>query len=724
MPIHFRHPSLDRLAELGAESSAPDRQRIARHVRDCPRCQDRLRFIRRLERAGPDVLSAELPSGVLDRALTSRTAGVRIIAPTGRGKAPRTRAPTRPLIVAAAFAAVVAMAIFSTRSDIVAGESESTLAITPSAPRAGDRVAVEYHPAVLSFIHANRLILRGRLRTSKSASYGRVSMPQLLDTLRRAPDGAFRGSFVLPDSVVYVALVVEDSSASVVDSRDGRLWEVLVHDQDGEPTIEALTQRENAFMGLSWEEAYGAAKLNVQLHPESIVAWNEVEFFEKELFGDHAADSLAKNRSKMLGDLTHRYRIASYVLPGELGAIVWRTFLKRDTAALEYWYARLVREAPHHSQVAQIATVQLADRYWKTAPRTLLDSLESLWPRVAPVYGSGAVIISVGQQVARQLGDRKAYLQWVDRASGMDRLARTGVALANFAPTRNEGMQRIRAALERPIVELEAERPLTVNETEFARMMADRRRELLAALGEALIAAKKPREGLDTLSIAISDGWDLQLLKRVAAQRMEAGDTAGSLEVEAKISVDPRTSQAHIDSITRLAVSRLGSAQWSDARATAQREMGRETMSRSLLRTIRGDPSATNTAEQEQSLKELTEGKPSVLIYWSRHCGPALQALPAIDSVGRVLRKQGVPVYLVADEAHSAETAKFFREHKVDIPVLYDLRREVNTALRNFGTPAYYVLDSQGRIRFNEVNEVNDLLLQIRAIQLDASNAP
>jgi len=148
--------------------------------------------------------------------------------------------------------------------------------------------------------------------------------------------------------------------------------------------------------------------------------------------------------------------------------------------------------------------------------------------------------------------------------------------------------------------------------------------------------------------------------------------------------------------------------------------MVRETMSRSLLRTIRGDPGAANEEGQMQSLKKLTLGKPSVIVYWSRHCGPALQALPAIDSVGRVLRKQGIPIYLVADEAPSAETATFFREHKVDLAVFYDSRREVNAALRNFGTPAYYVLDGEGRVRFNEVVEVNDVLLQIRALQSEA----
>jgi len=339
------------------------------------------------------------------------------------------------------------------------------------------------------------------------------------------------------------------------------------------------------------------------------------------------------------------------------------------------------------------------------------------------VYGPGTYIITTGQQVARKVGDGKAYQRWVDRASGKDSLARTGVALAGFAPTREEGMRRIRGALNTPLVDLQRDRPLTASQSEYVRTIADRRRELLGGLGEALIAAGKRREGLDTLSIALSDGWDLQLMKRVAAQRLEAGDTTGWLKVEARISVDPRTARPHIDSTTRLAVSRLGTVYWSDARATAEREMVRETLSRSIMQTIRGDPTAVNDAGQRQSLKDSTAGKPSVIVYWSRHCGPALAALPAIDSVGRVLRSEGVPVYLVADEAPSTGTSSFFREHRIHIPVLYDSRKEINIALRNFGTPAYYVLDGSGRVRFKYTQEVNDILLQIRAIQV-SPNSP
>jgi hypothetical protein len=304
----------------------------------------------------------------------------------------------------------------------------------------------------------------------------------------------------------------------------------------------------------------------------------------------------------------------------------------------------------------------------------------------------------------------------VDRSSGRDSLARTGLALAGFAPTRDEGLRRIRAALQTPAPELQAARPLTANHGEYAAMLADRQRDLLAALGEGLLAEKTRAAGLDTLSMAIREGWNLELLKRVAALRRQAGDIDGSLQVEAKISVDPRTPRAHADSISRTAMRRLGTTKWTDARTAAQREMVRETMARSILRTMRGDPTATNDAGRTQSIKELTRGKPSVIVYWSRQCGPALESLSSIDSTGRVLRQQGVPVYLIADEAPSPGAARFFREHRLHIPVLYDSKKEINLALRNFGTPAYYVLDNEGRVRFDRVGEVDDLLVQIRAI--------
>src|SRR6266404_608625 len=345
MPIHFRHPRLDRLAEFGTGSSS-DRQRIARHVRDCHRCQRDLRFIRRVEQAAPDVLNAALPSGILDRAMNSRAAGVRVIAPDALSEVPRTRRMSRPLLVAATLVVVIALTMFSTRNNTVAAESESTLVIKPAQPRAGDHVEVEYHPAVVSFAHASRLTLRGRLHTAKAAPYGGGITAQSLGTLSPDGDGAFRGSFVLPDSVVYVALAVEDSSASIVDTRDGRLWDVVVHDSNGKATFDALDQRENDLMGRSWEEAYATARLNVQLHPRLLAAWNELQFFERELLGDRAADSLAKGRNKMLREITNRYRAASDVPAIELGTLVWWSYVKGDTSAGAYWYARLARKDP------------------------------------------------------------------------------------------------------------------------------------------------------------------------------------------------------------------------------------------------------------------------------------------------------------------------------------------------------------------------------------------
>ncbi|HEX9383445.1 MAG TPA: hypothetical protein VF908_08590, partial [Gemmatimonadaceae bacterium] len=456
-----------------------------------------MRFIRRVEQAAPDVLNAALPSGILDRVLKSRAAGVRVIVPAAPGEVLHARGISRPLLVAAGLLAVIALAIFSTRSSTVAAESESTLITTPTMPRAGDRVEVEYRPAVVGFALASRLTLRGRLHTAKSAAYGGAITPQSLATLTRGSEGVFRGSFVLPDSVVYVAMAVEDSSTATVDTRDSRLWDVVVYDSDGKATFDALAQRENDLMGRSWEEAYATARLNVQIHPQLLAAWNELQFFERQLLGDRAADSLAKGRSKMVRDITNRYRTASDVPATELGTLVWWSYVNGDTSAGAYWYARLARKDPHHPQVAQVAAAQLSHRYWNTAPRTLLDSLEVLWPRVAPVYGPGTYIITTGQQVARKVGDRKAYQRWVDRASGKDSLARTGVALAGFAPTREEGMRRIRAALITPVADLQRERPLTANEREYARKIADRKRELLGTLGEALIATGKRREGLD-----------------------------------------------------------------------------------------------------------------------------------------------------------------------------------------------------------------------------------
>ena len=68
------------------------------------------------------------------------------------------------------------------------------------------------------------------------------------------------------------------------------------------------------------------------------------------------------------------------------------------------------------------------------------------------------------------------------------------------------------------------------------------------------------------------------------------------------------------------------------------------------------------------------------------------------------------------EEPRSAALDQFIRERGLRIPVYYDARKEVSPALNQWGTPAYFLLDGAGRVRFRRADPVDELLVQAEAL--------
>ena len=66
---------------------------------------------------------------------------------------------------------------------------------------------------------------------------------------------------------------------------------------------------------------------------------------------------------------------------------------------------------------------------------------------------------------------------------------------------------------------------------------------VLVALGDALVASGRTNAGLDTLKLAVREGWDVSLFRHVAEIERSTGDTAGALRLLAMVAADPATSQ-------------------------------------------------------------------------------------------------------------------------------------------------------------------------------------
>jgi peroxiredoxin len=219
------------------------------------------------------------------------------------------------------------------------------------------------------------------------------------------------------------------------------------------------------------------------------------------------------------------------------------------------------------------------------------------------------------------------------------------------------------------------------------------------------------------LAMAAREGWDLALFRAVMRARAEAGELGDALEVGGLIAVDPRTAPALADSIATVGRNRWGDSAW-NAAVMAGRERLREfTMTKALDRQVRGAPVVEDSSGRDVSLAAQLGDREAVVVFWSRDCAPALEALPALDSMATHLARTGIPMVLVVDEKPSMEFRRFMESKGATVRVLHDVKGEAKLAYGNFGTPSTYVLDSRKRIRFANIGSATDLPVQLAALR-------
>jgi thiol-disulfide isomerase/thioredoxin len=725
------HPTLDALSDFLADDDARSRTVVAAHLEGCQRCRESLRFLRSVTAAAASVPVAVPSDALFDRVLTSRAAGVRTILPTGETRPRRTHRWPLSIAAAAGVGALAASLLIRRVPEAQAGATGGAVTFTPATPRAGQRVEVRYAPDA-RLGREPWVALRARLRSSSDESYNSGFPIVRLAVLRRDDAGGFRGAFALPDSVVFAALVVEDSAATIIDDQGGREWELLVSDSSGNPRFEALEQRANDMMGRNWEEGFATARRMVALYPGDVRGWIQLRAFQGWL-GLADADSVRRLHNGRLAEFDARF---SRTAPStaELGAMAWYASYVDSTVARR-WRARLLHEAPTDNYALQWRLIDLLGELSRQHDTiTALRSLDALWKdadgNASVPRRRRAQISSIALAVALATADTGEGARWTARFLADDRYPRQAARLlaqdfAGRARLRADGMRRIRAELAAFETLPPSERQLAETADKRRARHAAARRALLAALGRALVAAGAQQAGLDTLAIAAATAWDVDVFRAARVASLAAGDTSGALTMGARLAVDPRTTVALADSVRATVSSRVGDAGWRDRLAAARAEfverMLVESKTRSLPKTVR----LRDATGRTRDLRELTKGHVTAVVFWSRFCGPALEQLPRMNVVAEQLGRSGVRVVSIVEEGSpSRELARFLREKRVAVPTYLDAWREASRAFEQWGTPYYYVLDADGRIRFDVTTSADELLARAEALRLaSAPNA-
>ncbi len=693
-----RHPSFRRLSlHADGDLDAQAQHRVAGHLERCARCRAAVERIRLLDAEARALPAPPLRPDSLERVLARREAGEQVLLPLGD---PPVRRAAR-LRGWAAAAAVVAAVVVGAPFVVPGAELEanrSELVVSPAAPRAGAAVRVSYRGGAL-FADEQRLRLRARYLEPGDPPVPGFGRQATVAELVRGDDGVFHGTLRLPDSVVYAALAVEDPEGARVDSNGRKLWELLVHGSDGRPMLEALMQRKFDHLTRNWELSHENARHAAALYPDRVIAWFNLYTSELASFSGPAEDSARVRARARLADFDRQLRPRTDLdVENELGMMARFADEVGDTARYRYWRGRLLREAPNSLWGLQEQFFDIMKR----EPPHALARFDSLWVRIGPDLRSVA-ILPVALPLAESTGNTEAIRRWAGRSlqSKLDRAAAeyVGARLVRYPALREEGLALLRGRLR----ELErvdhAARPLEHGVADEMRERREAAGRVFATLGAALLESGRRGAALDTLARATETGWDAALFRQVAALRLEAGDTAGAAPALALAAADPMAGVALRDSARVLLGSRFSDAAWRGSLSAARSEMRARLFAHATARSLPREIRLRDAEGRTIELREIAAGRPTFVAFWYRFCPPSAAQIPLLQRVAATAREQGHAVVTVA-EPFGPGFRRYLREQRLTLPVYEDPREELERALGKWGTPEYYVLDGDGRVRF------------------------
>jgi hypothetical protein len=601
------------------------------------------------------------------------------------------------------------------------------LVFTPNNPTLGAEVRVEYRgpsPAGLE-----RLVLRARYRTPRDRGYNDGMSHLRVAELERWEGGVYRGAFRLPDDVVYAAFALESPGGEWADDNRDRPWELLVHGEDGRPLLDALEQRFNDHMGRDLREVLASARLAAELHPDRPRAWNLLGAAEVSAAGTARAEE-ARERNRARGErLAEDFRSRSGLMADDVEDLAR---LAAGTPHAAEWRERLHRDHPDHPRVL-LDRLSRARTEHRHEPARLLLSYDTLWAETEgrpvtsflldQVRGS---LASDGLTLALQDGSPEEQALWAlrYREAPLATIIRGPVTPSllkaqrhlQAPPLREEGIAMATGLLRHWQLDPDEERLLgeTVSQQRTrTRWMAA---SLLTSLGRAYVEAGDTAAGVAAWEEAVNTAPAVGSLRALANAYLDAGDTARALPLWAHVAAYLEDPRPLADSVQARARGHFEARNWTQLVDEARQGVLERIMEAAVAREL---PTLVLTGSdgQVRTLDEVRNGaQATVVVFVSRFCGFSVQAMPQIQDFAENVADKGVAVLPVTADERSEAFLETYLEAGIEIPIHHDHTGEIRQAFNAWGTPAYFLLDRRGVLRFPETG-LASLRLQIEALR-------
>lgn len=621
--------------------------------------------------------------------------------------------------------------MFRVPEPLVAGVLDGELRVVTAHPRAGSNLEIEYiAPQALSA--ERELHVRALFRRPIDSEYDDATEYKRVAVLRRARDGRYRGAFMLPESVVYAALAIENGEASRVDSRKTRYWEVLTHTAAGIPSSPAFEQQVNDLHGRNMEAALGAAREWTRWHQDEPEAWSTLAYLEKLNLGTSADAFRVAHRARALA---FHAKYSTLANPSPLLIDAMRGYLSNLASdsltrpVRAHWIAAM-RQARDDDAKRDVISSDITVSSWKLSdlndrayahPESAslyIEDVEALWQRnpVPTEY-----FLRFAPQIAGFANDGDAHmLRWADRVAAVKRKGAEWAyqRIASRPALRQTAITRLDSIVRHLLSLDDSRRPLEMTRREAARRDSAQAGQVLTQLAAAYLAGGDSTNARIALLRATSISWDRK--SAVAAIRLfSAADKSPQLaQLLATVHVDPGTPEPTADSMGVEGGKRFGS-EWTSAVRNARVRMRDYFLDDAIREPLSGALMVRSVSGDSTSLRALSAGAPTVVMFWSQYCVYSLDALKQMDQLAAQLRRHGARLVVVAtSEPDDADTKRVLQEAKLAAPVYYDVNRDVSRTFRLWSTPSYHVLDAQGVLRFRS-SAVDRVVSQAIALQFE-----